>query len=106
MAVTDKDSLVAVYDEGKKELLGKELSPQLEKLIENRREYSFSDGGEAVYACDSKAFAVKAFCPVIAEGDASGSVLLLASPEAPATAADAVRILSVSAKLFSGQLCE
>ncbi len=39
-AVTDRDSIVAVAGAGKRELLGKNLSPQLEQIMERRKDLS------------------------------------------------------------------
>lgn len=40
-AVTDRDGIVAVAGAGKRELLGKNLSPQLEQIMEQRSIYQY-----------------------------------------------------------------
>ena len=45
-AVTDRDSIVAVAGAGKRELLGKNLSPQLEQIMEQRSIYQYRSGQE------------------------------------------------------------
>ena len=43
-AVTDRDGIVAVAGAGKRELLGKNLSPQLEQIMEQRSIYQYRSG--------------------------------------------------------------
>ena len=45
-AVTDRDGIVAVAGAGKRELLGKNLSPQLEQIMEQRSIYQYRSGQE------------------------------------------------------------
>ena len=44
-AVTDRDGIVAVAGAGKRELLGKNLSPQLEQIMEQRSIYQYRSAG-------------------------------------------------------------
>ena len=46
-AVTDRDGIVAVAGAGKRELLGKNLSPQLEQIMEQRSIYQYRSGQAA-----------------------------------------------------------
>ena len=95
-AVADRDVIVAVAGGGRRELLERRLSPELEKLMAARRLYR-SGEGEAVPVLDSgEKYRVSAACPILTEGDVAGSVLLVTTGD---TAADdtACRLLQVLA---------
>ena len=49
-AVTDRDAVIAVAGAGKRELLGKPVSDQLEKLMTERSVYHFGGMGAATAA--------------------------------------------------------
>ena len=76
-AVTDRDAVVAVAGGGKRELLERHLSPELEALLQARRPYDYQ-GGAPVPATDvSDKYLIQTACPIVVEGDVVGSVLLL-----------------------------
>ena len=52
-AVTDRDGIVAVAGAGKRELLGKNLSPQLEQIMEQRSIYQYRSGQERLPVSES-----------------------------------------------------
>ena len=52
-AVTDRDSIIAVAGAGKRELLGKNLSPQLEQIMEQRSIYQYRSGQERLPVSES-----------------------------------------------------
>lgn len=43
-AVTDRDSIIALYGIPKRELMDKPNSPELEKLMEQRKNYLYKNG--------------------------------------------------------------
>ena len=83
-AVTDRDTVIAVAGGGKRELIGKRITPELEQIMENRRIYQFSGEGQAILVSDSTDKLVTSVAaPILAEGDLLGMVLFISS--APGT---------------------
>ena len=77
-AVTDRDGIVAVAGAGKRELLGKNLSPQLEQIMEDRAIYRAQGSERSVYVTDTLDRCCAAIAaPIISEGDALGLVLFV-----------------------------
>lgn len=77
-AVTDRDAVIAVAGPGKRELLGKPVSDQLEKLMAERSIYHFSGLGAMPRVCeDNETFTAAVAAPVLCEGDVLGAVLFV-----------------------------
>ena len=77
-AVTDRDAVIAVAGPGKRELLGKPISDQLEKLMAERSVYHFSGLGAMPRICeDNEMFTAAVAAPVLCEGDVLGAVLFV-----------------------------
>jgi len=81
IAVADRDSIIAVSGGSKKDLLEKPLSPDIEKIIENRDTFVASDAdGKVPVITDEKGnakYACKVISPIISEEDAIGAVMML-----------------------------
>ena len=76
-AVTDRDAVIAISGAGKKELLGRSVSPELEQVMAQRGLYC----GEGVPVTeDNGDFRAAVAAPILCEGDVLGSVLFL-SPD-------------------------
>ena len=77
-AVTDRDGIVAVAGAGKRELLGKNLSPQLEQIMEQRSIYQYRSGQERLPVSESTGqYAVAVAAPILCGGDVLGLVLFV-----------------------------
>ncbi len=77
-AVTDRDSVISVAGGGKRELLGKRITPELEQVMENRRIYQYNGEGEALPVCDGNdKLMANVAAPILAEGDLLGLVLFV-----------------------------
>ena len=77
-AVTDRDAVIAVAGAGKRELLGKPVSDQLEKLMAERSVYHFGGMGAMPPVCQDNAnFTAAVAAPVLCEGDVLGAVLFV-----------------------------
>ena len=75
-AVTDRDAVIAISGAGKKELLGKSVSPELEQIMAQRGLYC----GEGVAVTESNAaFRAAVAAPILCAGDVLGAVLFLSS---------------------------
>ena len=80
-AVTDRDAVIAIAGAGKKELLGKRVSPELEHIMAERSLYC----GDGVAVSDESAgFLASVAAPILCEGDVLGAVLFLSPDGKPA----------------------
>ena len=77
-AVSDRDSIIALYGAPKRELMDKPNSPDLEKLMEQRKNYLFQPGDTPIRASDgAEKYHLGAASPILSQGDRMGCVLLL-----------------------------
>ena len=77
-AVTDRDAVIAVAGPGQRELLGKSVSDQLEKIMAERSLYHFTGLGAMPRVCgDNETFTAAVAAPVLCEGDVLGAVLFV-----------------------------
>ena len=77
-AIADRDSIIALHGAPKRELMDKPNSPELEKLMEQRRNYLFQTGDSPIRASDgSDKYHLGAAAPILSQGDLMGCVLLL-----------------------------
>ncbi|MDE7218230.1 MAG: recombinase family protein [Oscillospiraceae bacterium] len=81
-AVTDRDSVIAVAGGGKRDLLGKRISPQLEQIMEDRRIYQHAGEERSVFVTESgDKYHAAVAAPIISEGDVLGLVLFVEDGE-------------------------
>ena len=83
-AVTDRDTVIAVAGGGKRELLGKRMSGELEQIMEDRKIYQHQPGEREVFVTDTgDAYKAAVAAPIIAEGDVLGLVLFVTDTDKP-----------------------
>jgi len=77
-AVTDRETIIALHGAPKRELMDKPNSPELEKLMEQRKNYRFQTGEPRIRASEgSDKYHLGVAAPILSQGDLMGSVLLL-----------------------------
>lgn len=81
ICISDKDQVIAVSGGHKKELLEKQISKELEGVI-NERENIIANSGEKNFVniladSDDNEYTSEVISPIISEGDAIGAVLIL-----------------------------
>ena len=77
-AVTDRDTVIAVAGGGKRELMGKRITSDLERVMESRRIYQFNGEGQPLPVCDgSDKLLTNVAAPILSEGDLLGLVLFV-----------------------------
>ena len=77
-AVCDRDSVIAAAGGGRKEVLDRHISAELEQLMEDRRAYRAEPGGRRVPVTDQEgAPAAAVAVPILSEGDVLGCVVFL-----------------------------
>ena len=105
-AVTDRDTIIALHGAPKRELMDKPNSPELEKLMEQRRHYLYKAGDAYIRASDgAEKYHLGAVSPILSQGDLMGAVLLLLGEEdSPLQEAD--QSLAKTAARFLGRQME
>jgi len=84
VSITDRDQHIAVSGHGKKELLGKAISKELEKVVHQRNMICCQWKDKAFVPLVQEGeteFKAQVICPIIAEGDAIGAVILTSRDE-------------------------
>ena len=77
-AVSDRDSIIALAGAPKRELMDKPNSPELEKLMEQRKNYLYKAGDVPIFAADgAEKYHLGAAAPILSQGDLMGCVMLL-----------------------------
>lgn len=80
--ITDKDTVIAVSGGSKKEFLEQSISDELEKILEDKENYTSKENNDLAVPItknDNKErrFNSQVVYPIISDGDAIGSVILL-----------------------------
>ena len=77
-AVSDRDSIIALSGAPKRELVDKPNSPELDKLMEQRRNYRYQPGESLIKATEgSDKYHLGVAAPILSQGDLMGCVMLL-----------------------------
>ena len=77
-AVADRDTIIALNGAPKRDLMDKPNSPELEKLMEQRKNYLFKEGDAPIRASESSdKYHLGVAAPILSQGDLMGCVLLL-----------------------------
>lgn len=77
-AVADRDSIIALHGIPKRELMDKPNSAELEKLMEQRKNYLYKSGDTPIFAADGEEkYQLGAAAPILSQGDLMGCVMLL-----------------------------
>ena len=105
-AIADRDSIIALCGAPKRELMDKPNSPELEKLMEQRKFYRYQQGEAVIRASESSdKYHLGVAAPILSQGDLMGCVmLLLQEQDKPMTESD--QILAQTAAGFLGKQME
>jgi len=104
-AVTDRDTVIAVAGGGKRELLGKRITAELEQVMENRRIYQYTGEGNPIPVSDNASLLTQVAAPILSEGDLLGLVLFIgATPDS--STGDAELKLAQTIAAFLGRHME
>ncbi len=108
--ISDKDTIIAVAGASKKEYLEKSISSELEKLMEDKISWTAKNQDEKhvpvlLTDSDDAKYTSQVICPIVAEGDTIGTVMLLSTQ--PNTKMNEVEVKVVqSAAGFLGKQME
>ena len=105
-AVTDRDTVIAVAGGGKRELLGKRITSELEQIMEGRRIYQYGGEDQPIPVTDGNDKLITSVAaPILAEGDLLGLVLFIGTAPIIATG-DAEYKLAQTIAAFLGRHME
>ena len=105
-AVADRDAIIALHGAPKRELMDKPNSPELERLMEQRKNYLYQSGDAPIRAADGQdKYHLGAAAPILSQGDRMGCVLLLLG-EGDAPLQDSDQSLVRTAAGFLGRQME
>ena len=77
-AVADRDAIIALSGAPKRELMDKPNSRELEKLMEQRKNYRYEPGGVLLRATEgTDKYHLGVAAPILSQGDLMGCVMLL-----------------------------
>ena len=103
--ISDKDSILAVSGEKKRQLVDKKISPEIEKMLEERRTYVYKIGDTRIPVSDgAENCHAGIVCPLIVDSDVIGGIIVLIRNDGAAPTETEVRITETAATLFSKQL--
>ncbi len=97
-AVSDRDSIIALHGAPKRELMDKPNSRELEKLMEQRKNYRYQPGDTPLRAADgTDKYHLGVASPILSQGDLMGCVMLLLEENtAPLNEADQKLVQTVA----------
>ncbi len=108
VCIADRDQIIAVAGGAKKEFINKPIGTALEKLIQNRETVLAHTGEKAFIDITEQTmeeFKGQVICPIIAEGDSIGAVIIL-SRDKDEKIGETEKKLAVSAAGFLGKQME
>jgi len=105
-AVADRDSIIALSGAPKRELIDKPNSAELDRLMEQRKNYRYQEGDAVIRACEgTEKYHLGVASPILSQGDLMGCVMmLLQENDAPLQEAD--QKLAQTAAGFLGKQME
>ena len=84
-AVADRDSIIALHGAPKRDLMDKPNSPELDRIMEQRRHYLYKPGDAPIFAAEGEEkYRLGAASPILSQGDLMGCVMLLLDEEGSA----------------------
>ena len=107
--ITDKDSVIAVSGSSKKEFLEKSLSPELEKVMENKEVYTSRENNEIALPIiqndtNERRYNSQVIYPIISDGDVIGSVILLSKEQNTKMGDTELKVVQSAAGFLSSQM--
>jgi AbrB family transcriptional regulator (stage V sporulation protein T) len=109
ICVADRDSIIAVSGASKKEFLEKQLSNELEKIMESKSTFvaPSADAAKVTILSDdnSEKYTSQIITPIISEGDPIGAIMFL-STDPKSKMGDVEKKLAQSAATFLGKHME
>ena len=104
-AVADRDSIIALSGAPKRELLDKPNSPELERIMEQRKHYLFQDGDTPIRVSEaSEKYHLGIAAPILSQGDLMGCAMLLLSEQDKALSEGEQKLIQTVAGFLGKQM--
>ena len=104
VVVFDRDHVVATSGVMKKEFQERRVSPELEELMENRRQYFAEDENRQFYAVEGVSQSSLACLPILSSGDVTGAVAFLNNGKSSKISESQKSLVSAAAQFLSSQI--
>ena len=106
-AITDADNVLHAFGTGRKALVGKAVSDEMNELMASRRSHlaSAAEGGSVMPVIKESdlSFTAQFVVPIVAGGDCLGAVVLLSSEEGAIMESAAVKLARLTADIIASQ---
>jgi AbrB family transcriptional regulator (stage V sporulation protein T) len=104
-AVSDRDSIIALSGAPKRELMDKPNSQELDRLMEQRKNYRYVPGDTMLRATEgSDKYHLGVAAPILSQGDLMGCVMLLIGEDGKALAEADQRLAQTVAGFLGKQM--
>ena len=105
--ICDTDGVLHAYGEGKKDLDGKSLSEEMDRILRERRSYiaNAAEGGDILPLTQTKEEGITAqvIVPIVAGGDCLGAVAVLSKEDGAKLDANEVNLARLTADILANQ---
>ena len=107
--ITDKDTVIAVSGGSKKEYLEQNISQELEQIIDKKENYNSKENNDTAIPItkngnNEKANNAQIVYPIIADGDAIGTVILLSKDEKTKMSEVETKVVQSAASFLGTQM--
>ncbi|MDD2446949.1 MAG: stage V sporulation protein T [Tissierellia bacterium] len=106
--ISDRDTIIAIAGGSKKEYKEKRVSPDLERVIENRNTYTTDGSNKPIKIYyedeDESEYAAQVITPIVMQGDPIGSVMLLSKDESAKMGDIEIKLIETAAGFLSKQM--
>ena len=100
--VCDRAQIMAAAGSGKNDMMGREISTEMEHLLSGRTVYTAPENpGKRLHLFERGERLVLCAAPIIAHGDVEGGVLLPGTARAPSPRQDAVQAVATAANFLA-----
>ena len=104
-AVSDRDSIIALSGAPKRELMDKPNSQELDRLMEQRKNYRYMPGDAMLKAAEgSDKYHLGVAAPILSQGDLMGCVMLLMNEDGQAMGEADQRLVQTVAGFLGKQM--
>ena len=104
VVVFDRDHVVATSGVTKKEFQERRVSPELEELMEHRKQYFAEDDSRQFFAVEGVAQSSLACLPILSSGDVTGAVAFLNNGKGNKISESQKSLVNAAAQFLSSQI--
>lgn len=105
--ICDTDGILHAYGEGKRDLDGKNLSDEMDRILKERRSYiaNAAEGGDILPLTSSREEGITAqvIVPIVSGGDCLGAVAVLSKEEGAKLDQNVVNLARLTADILANQ---